>query len=483
MIHIVFVFLSCFFSKSLAQTQCSNLGDLTVYFEPACSTTVSLGCNAGGQGQNCRFCGFDIFPPCPTTTVSTTISASSTIITTTQGSNNSGPLTDWEKAPDPVRRKYIDHPIQKPSILLNHNGPIPTNSWYENLLLGTGELVVNLLPIQIMAKKDGLQFGQVLGRDNFIIQENYVLQPFLADWTYKTNSVFTSKRVKNLKELSVTVEYTFLTGKMEIPLVRGMAFATAVYNGLVPQLSTIRAILNVKVDDSITYRPGDTTSAGNKFVINLNSGTYWVVYSSEKISFKINPSDITATNIANTVLKTALVGSIDTSASWNSYASGYVASADLSYQFNGDVGDLQYTWNIIGSNNALMFALPHHIDYLSGAQRTGIKAFSIKGEMEAIAGSSWLLKIPLSTISWNAKNPIDPSKRQSILNALREDQNIKATAPDPYWFGLELARSGRLALIADELGETSIASNIRSHMKAAIIPWLQGINDDPLRFY
>jgi len=24
-----------------------------------------LGCNAGGQGQICRFCGFAHFPPCP----------------------------------------------------------------------------------------------------------------------------------------------------------------------------------------------------------------------------------------------------------------------------------------------------------------------------------------------------------------------------------------------------------------------------------
>jgi endo-1,3(4)-beta-glucanase len=132
-----------------------------------------------------------------------------------------------------------------------------------------------------------------------------------------------------------------------------------------------------------------------------------------------------------------------------------------------------------------MYALPHHLNYLNGVGivRTGIKAYGIKGEMEAIGGSSWTLKTPLTTISWNAVNSIDPTKRQAVLNALIEDQNLDPTAPDPYFFGLELARSARLALIADELEETAIATNIRNRMKTKIIPWLEGSNDDPLRYY
>lgn len=47
-----------------AQSSCSNLGDLQVFLDPSCSSNPGPGCNAGGQGQNCRFCGFDIFPDC-----------------------------------------------------------------------------------------------------------------------------------------------------------------------------------------------------------------------------------------------------------------------------------------------------------------------------------------------------------------------------------------------------------------------------------
>ena len=40
---------------------------------------------------------------------------------------------------------------------------------------------------------------------------------------------------------------------------------------------------------------------------------------------------------------------------------------------------------------------------------------------------------------------------------------------------------GRLALIADELGQASIATAVRGRMKAALAPWLAGANGDPLR--
>jgi endoglucanase Acf2 len=524
-------------------TKCVFIGDQPVYYEPACSTGLSLGCNAGGQGQNCRFCGFQTFPPCPkptittttlttskpTTTTTTTAKPTTTITilttakptttttttakptttttilttakpttttttlttakpttTTTTATTTITPITvtmssDWIKAPDSIRRKYVDHPITKPSILENHNGPIPTNSWYQNLLLKNGESTIQLYPILIQARDTGLVFS-VSAKKDFVIADRYIILPFIADWTYKSTNVVTSKKVKNLKDLSVTVVYYFSSGSIEIPLVTGMSFTTAVYKSLVPVLSTIRAILNVKVDDGVTFLSGQTTTAGQKFVISLNSGSYWIVYSSVPISFKITVNDLTATSIVSTVLKTALLGPKDSSAQLTGYMNGYVESADLNYQVNGDFADLQYTWNIVNSSTTLMYALPHHLVYLVSGQRTGIKGYSIKGEVEGVAGKTWTMRIPLSTVSWTAKNPIDPLKKQSVLNALKVDQYLTVTAPDPYWFGLGLARSARLALIADELNETVIAASIRNNMKNALIPWLQGTNADALRY-
>jgi Glycosyl hydrolase family 81 C-terminal domain len=46
---------------------------------------------------------------------------------------------------------------------------------------------------------------------------------------------------------------------------------------------------------------------------------------------------------------------------------------------------------------------------------------------------------------------------------------------------MQVAAMGRLALIADELGQASIAAAVRGRMKAALAPWLAGANGDPLR--
>ncbi len=41
---------------------------------------------------------------------------------------------------------------------------------------------------------------------------------------------------------------------------------------------------------------------------------------------------------------------------------------------------------------------------------------------------------------------------------------------------------GRLALIADALGETAIAATVRSNMKAVLAPWLGDTNADKLQY-
>ena len=62
---------------------CPNVGNQPVFYDPSCSTGQSLGCNAGGFGQNCRFCGFSNFVSCSSTTTSTTLTTTSSKLTTT----------------------------------------------------------------------------------------------------------------------------------------------------------------------------------------------------------------------------------------------------------------------------------------------------------------------------------------------------------------------------------------------------------------
>lgn len=88
--------LSSFLILSLTYT-CSNIGTQTVCYDATCSSGSSLGCNAGGQGQNCRFCGFspydwscDCTSPTPTPTPTPTPSGGLDFTIT-----NNCPYTIW----------------------------------------------------------------------------------------------------------------------------------------------------------------------------------------------------------------------------------------------------------------------------------------------------------------------------------------------------------------------------------------------------
>ncbi|TKR82548.1 hypothetical protein L596_016366 [Steinernema carpocapsae] len=63
----IFILLLVCTSVALAcdKKDCHDLPGQEVCYDDKCSSGESLGCNAGGQGQNCRFCGFGDFPKCP----------------------------------------------------------------------------------------------------------------------------------------------------------------------------------------------------------------------------------------------------------------------------------------------------------------------------------------------------------------------------------------------------------------------------------
>ncbi len=53
----------------LGSYDCNDVESKNVDYDNRCLNSSSdpfkgLGCNAGGQGEACRFCGFEDFPPC-----------------------------------------------------------------------------------------------------------------------------------------------------------------------------------------------------------------------------------------------------------------------------------------------------------------------------------------------------------------------------------------------------------------------------------
>ena len=66
--------------------------------------------------------------------------------------------------------------------------------------------------------------------------------------------------------------------------------------------------------------------------------------------------------------------------------------------------------------------------------------------------------------------------------ALLADADKPLVVPDPYGAGKEMGAIGRLALIADELGEADTATALRKRLASRLEQWLGGNGLDPLQY-
>lgn len=110
--------------------------------------------------------------------------------------------------------------------------------------------------------------------------------------------------------------------------------------------------------------------------------------------------------------------------------------------------------------------------------------------MTGIVGTTWFMRDNLTDVGWTARTPlrdntvaghdtpVTRSWEARVLEALSEDVRVPPASPGVYGFGKEVARTARLALIADELGEAprvdpsaSWSSLLESPAGTARRPW------------
>jgi endo-1,3(4)-beta-glucanase len=101
--------------------------------------------------------------------------------------------------------------------------------------------------------------------------------------------------------------------------------------------------------------------------------------------------------------------------------------------------------------------------------------------MVGYTGDTWTFEEPLTTIAWSAPRPLPAGKDVTIAAALAEDiASTPCCNDDPYFGGKQMAVFARLALIADELGETALAQQARERVRPVLEAWLDGTNGDYL---
>eukprot|EP01136_Pigoraptor_vietnamica_P014022 Opistho-1_new@55694 len=377
------------------------------------------------------------------------------------------------------------HSLSPTSLWGTIKGPYPTNTWWQNLVLGDGTLTIAPLPYQLQSQPNGL----VVCMPQAFVGSTAITTQFLRNAVLGASEGLSARTLLSYDDLSVAVKWTSGgAGSMTSYIVRGSPYVTVEYASLTPSLSSQHAVMSVNGETT----PG--TVSGSRFVLSLNNGQQWIVYASAPISFQWSASGLTATAQQSAVtIRIACVPSSDPTAmsALDSHQDVYAVSGVISAVASADGSSTATfsfgTKSMSGSGDAstlLLTALPHHVDVLaSGGIVSALSYSTIRGAAVGVVGNVWALKESLTSITWTAPRAVPDDKKQAVLDALSADvAGIVMTKTDTYFGGKEMSKYARLALVADELGSTSLAQTARQKVQDRLEQWFTAAMPDNIMY-
>ncbi|MQL84206.1 hypothetical protein Taro_016707, partial [Colocasia esculenta] len=351
------------------------------------------------------------------------------------------------------------------------SSPLPTNSFFQNFVLGNGDLPEYIHPYLIQSNGSSLS----LTYPSRTATTESIQQVFSPELTISAGGggAGGSHVVSAFDDLSVTLD---LPPALRFFLVRGSPYITCSTTTSAP--TTISA---GSKDAILSVTP---ENAGNKHKIQLNSGRIFLVYASSPVHFSQSSSDASVFQITEPfrgVLRVAYLPDPSYETVLDRFSGCYPVSgdADLSRPFS-----VEYRWGKQGTGDLLLLAHPLHIRLLS-RNEGGVKAVlgnfkynSIDGQLVGVVGDSWVLKTDSIPVGWHSTRlPVAEGGRQQVIAALRRDvKNLTRPIPtnSSYFYGKAIARAARLALIAEEVSLPDVIPAVMKFLEDTVTPWLDG---------
>lgn len=369
------------------------------------------------------------------------------------------------------------HPLEPTARWGSFSAPLPTNSFFTNLVLGNGEFPIVPLPYMTKITSNSIEISS----PGLSSTSSYVISSFLRNMEMGATEDLQQHVIDAFDPLSVTVRWDSQEGEgsLKTPIVRGSPYVTAIYDNLTPFLSTAHAILQFNGN-------GEESHSGSKFDVHLNNGQRWNIFvlGGSEITFTQDGNTLTASNPFTGSIRVALVPSEEDQEIIDKCAETVPIGSQVSHRFCNDSATITFEWKVEGPpESLLLMALPHHMEMLvsDNEQTLAGKFRTIKGKMTGLVGNIWELGESLTPIGWSSDlDNIDDSERDAILAALAEDKSLGTHASDPYFGGKQMAAMARLAIIADDMEDFETATEIRQNLKRILGQWLNGSNSNPL---
>jgi endo-1,3(4)-beta-glucanase len=351
--------------------------------------------------------------------------------------------------------------------------PRPTNAFWMNLVLDKGDQRINVLPYHVKALATGL----TVALPSLTAADTSVTTSDASQWIFGAVESLDGHQVTKFDDLSVTVTWTGGSKTLQAPIVYGMPYASAKYDGLTPNLQAAAGVAITQVNDA---KAAGTLTA-QKLTVVLNNGQTWNVYAPSALAWTWSSSGIRAADPLQGYVRVAYQPAAAAAAVLDQFAAAVPVGGDVDLGVAGDTGHVRFDWRREGSGDLLMMAMPHHQARLSSGGTQPFALPSLSGTLTAMAGDSWILRYPLSTIAWSAPRAVDDAAKADIQAALQADANyVPAEKTSPYFAGKQLAKLARLALMARELGSGTLADGMTGNLRKAATSWLDGSNPNPL---
>ena len=353
----------------------------------------------------------------------------------------------------------------------NVTGKMPTNDWWSNLAWDTYSEAQYPHPLAMKNQSDGIRIyypgSRITAQPGYIAGWMGDIHDFTVGHT--SESVFPDAKVDGFSDWFVKALYQKGNNSMNVSYGHGSPYVYFTYAGGNPKLKF--------------YTPPTVWSGGaSSSVLGITiEGAHYGLY---------GPAGSTWSGISTTTLTNNLNGknyfsiaslpdsSVATLNKYKQYAYSHVTDTKSNYTYNESSSEVTTTFTVStvakeGTQTGTIMALYPHQWKNSQNATLSYNYPSVRGLMKTIEGSSFQTKLKFTGVlpSLPDQGNYDKNKLNQYLNEAA--QEVYSDAPDTYWVGKRLGKLATLAPIADQMGNSAVASQFRSEIKSILQDWFK----------
>ena len=361
--------------------------------------------------------------------------------------------------------------------------PVPSNKWYQNLLLqpfGTG---LWAMPHRVDATVEGIEVFHPSGFSGDGVRT-------VAEWPLVvTGRGFkpVDSRAKSWSDWSVAFcSFESDTRFMEVTLGEGMPAVWCEFTGVEPVIAAggIHGKGSRAAKPPALFgmdgQPLTLPHTGDALGIR-HEGRVFGVFAPEGTQFTVSGDGIAAgfPGAARFLVLCPMPSEKDMPY-FHRHAFAVPRRTELTWDYNREEGTLTTTWKVEAEplkpnapRSVIQGFLPHHWrDNLSGLALDGPAWKTIRGPLRCTAGSSFSLRHAFNGIVPNFPAPagLDKARSGELLAKFIADPQ-KKLGGDTYWGGKEVQRYAQAAFIAAQTGDPAL-EKILAILRAGMENWL-----------